>query len=81
MSKSKVTLAYPYTDADGKNHNPDTTLSLPDGEAFELLASGRARAADDEPKALAKAPAKAARKAPAKTAASTTPPADPKESK
>lgn len=42
----KVTLAYPYTDEAGKNHKPDTSPDLPEGEALDLLNSGRARAAD-----------------------------------
>lgn len=56
MSNVKVTLAYPYTDADGKDHRPDTTLSLPEGEARRLLHFGRARTPD------ASTPAKSAPK-------------------
>ena len=49
MSKRSVTLAYPYTDADGKNHKADTTLSLERAEANRLLGAGLAR----EPEASA----------------------------
>ena len=43
MPKVKVTLAYPYVDADGKNHAPDTTVSLDAAEANRLLHYGLAR--------------------------------------
>jgi hypothetical protein len=46
MSKKSVTLAYPYTGADGKNHKADTTLSLDVAEANRLLIEGLAREAD-----------------------------------
>lgn len=72
MSKS-VTLAYPYTDAAGKKHSPDTTLDLPDGEANRLLHGGRARAAD--------APRRAAKQGAAKKAAGKTTPTPPADSK
>lgn len=39
----KVELAYPYTDADGKNHKADSTVDLPDDEARDLVHFGRAR--------------------------------------
>ena len=39
----KITLAYPYTDADGKTHKPDTTLEVEDAEAARLLHYGLAR--------------------------------------
>jgi len=39
----KVELAYPYTDADGKNHEADSTVDLPDETAVELVNYGRAR--------------------------------------
>lgn len=40
---TKVILAYPYTDADGKEHKPDATLSLEDAEANRLIFYGLAR--------------------------------------
>lgn len=42
----KVVLAYPYTDADGKDHKPDVTLTLPRHEANRLLFAGLARVPD-----------------------------------
>lgn len=42
----RITLAYPFTDADGKNHKPDTTISLPKDTADQLVFDGLARAAD-----------------------------------
>jgi hypothetical protein len=48
--KLSVTLAYPYTDGEGKNHKADTTLALPRGEAVELLTYGKARSADEKKK-------------------------------
>ena len=39
----KVTLAYEYTDAAGKTHAPDTTISLDNAEATRLLHYGLAR--------------------------------------
>lgn len=44
--KTKVTLAYPYTDADGKDHKADSTVSLPHAEASDLIYFGRARVPD-----------------------------------
>ena len=40
---SKVTLAYPYIDEEGKNHKADTTLEVEDAEAARLLYFGLAR--------------------------------------
>ena len=45
----KVTLAYPYTDADGKAHEPDATVDLADDVATQLVRDGRARTADAAP--------------------------------
>lgn len=56
----KVTLAYPYTDKSGKKHNADTSPTLPDQEAIDLLHSGRARAAGSEPATSAVSTHKAA---------------------
>jgi len=42
----KITLAYPYTDAAGKEHKPDSSPDLPEDEANRLLETGRARTAD-----------------------------------
>jgi hypothetical protein len=39
----KVTLARAYTDADGKSHKADATLTLPRSEANRLLFAGLAR--------------------------------------
>jgi topoisomerase IA-like protein len=71
----KVLLAYPYEDADGTVHKPDSSLTLPDAEARQLVTDGLARAYE----APAKAPAKSApaKKVAAKTTASA---ATPKES-
>lgn len=44
--KTSVTLAYPYTDGEGKAHKADTTVSLPRHEAVELIHYGRARVPD-----------------------------------
>lgn len=41
----KVTLAAPYTDADGKTHPADTTLDLDIAEASHLMFYGLAREA------------------------------------
>ena len=41
----KVILAYPYTDADGKTHDADTSPDLPVDVAVRLLDAGRARTA------------------------------------
>lgn len=52
----RITLAYAYTDAGGKRHAPDTTISLDNAEANRLLHDGLARepeksaAADTEKK-------------------------------
>jgi topoisomerase IA-like protein len=44
MSQTKkVTLAFPYIDADGKERKADSTVSLPRHEANRLLARGLAR--------------------------------------
>ena len=51
----RVELAYPYTDAAGKNHNADATASLPREEAKNLIHFGRARVSEESaPKATAK---------------------------
>jgi hypothetical protein len=42
----KVTLAYPYGD-----HEPDTTIDLPDAEAQRLVNDGKARQASKYVKA------------------------------
>lgn len=42
----KVTLAYPYEDADGKMHDPDSTVELEDPVAKGLLHDGLARPAE-----------------------------------
>lgn len=44
----KVTLAREWTDAAGKSHKPDTTLSVPELTGRELILIGAARAADAE---------------------------------
>lgn len=38
----KVTLAYTYA-YEGTEHEPDTTVELPDGVAAQLVADGKAR--------------------------------------
>lgn len=45
-SKRQVTLAYPYTDAEGAKHKPDATVALDVAEANRLLAAGLARNAE-----------------------------------
>lgn len=45
-TKRQVTLAYEYTDAAGKAHQPDATVSLDPAEAKRLLFEGLAREAD-----------------------------------
>ena len=45
----KITLAYPYTGADGKNHRPDTTIDVDDAEAARLLYYGLARVPESAP--------------------------------
>jgi hypothetical protein len=42
----RVTLAYSYTDEQGKSHAPDTTLDLDEGVAQALLNDGKARTPD-----------------------------------
>jgi hypothetical protein len=44
----KITLAREWTDANGKSHKPDTTLTVPDLTGRELILVGAARAADTE---------------------------------
>lgn len=44
----KVTFAYPYTDKSGKEHKPDSTADLPEGEAMRVIHDGRGRA-ESEP--------------------------------
>lgn len=43
MQNKKVTLAAAYTDADGKEHKADSSVSLPRHEAHRLLDAGLAR--------------------------------------
>ena len=45
----KITLAYPYTGADGKNHKPDVTIEVEEGEANRLLHYGLARVPESAP--------------------------------
>lgn len=40
-----VELAYPWTDADGVEHDPDTALQIEQTVAQDLIRSGRARLA------------------------------------
>ena len=49
-NQRQVTLAYPYTDADGKAHKADATVSLDHAEAQRLLFEGLAREADTNEK-------------------------------
>jgi hypothetical protein len=44
----KITLAREWTDAAGKSHKPDTTLTVPELTGRELILLGAARAADTE---------------------------------
>lgn len=44
----KITLAREWTDANGKAHKPDTTLTVPELTGRELVLLGTARAADTE---------------------------------
>jgi hypothetical protein len=44
----KITLAREWTDANGKSHKPDTTLTVPELTGRELILVGAARAADTE---------------------------------
>jgi len=44
----KITLAREWTDANGKAHKPDTTITVPVTVGRELILLGAARAADTE---------------------------------
>ena len=44
---TKVTFAVEHKTADGKTHKPDTTVSVGDAEARDLILTGRARPAGD----------------------------------
>ena len=44
----KVTLAREWTDAAGKSHKPDSTVTVPETVGRELILIGAARAADAE---------------------------------
>ena len=44
----KVTLAREWTDAAGKSHKPDATITVSELEGRELILIGAARAADAE---------------------------------
>lgn len=44
----KITLAREWTDANGKSHKPDATLTVPEIAGRELILIGAARAADAE---------------------------------
>jgi hypothetical protein len=44
----KITLAREWTDANGKSHKPDATLTVPELTGRELILLGTARAADAE---------------------------------
>ena len=46
----KLVLAYAYVDADGHNHNPDTTVNVDDAEAARLLYYGLARVPEPDTK-------------------------------
>lgn len=39
----KLILAYPYTDADGKDHDPDSTIEVDDTVGKRLIVEGFAR--------------------------------------
>jgi hypothetical protein len=41
-----VTLAYPWTDADGVDHEPGTDVTVSRDTARDLIRDGRARAGD-----------------------------------
>jgi hypothetical protein len=58
--KIRVTLAYPYTDADGVAHRADSTISLPRAVASDLVYAGRARRPEDQTAPAKKAAAKRA---------------------
>lgn len=62
----EVTLAYPYTDADGEEHAADSTITLPRHVGKDLIHAGRARL--PKPKPAPKSPAKKASGNPATTA-------------
>ena len=49
----KLTLAYPYTDADGKTHKPDATVEVDAAEAARLLYFGLARESETTKSATA----------------------------
>ena len=51
----RVTLAYPYTDEDGKDHKADSTVSLPREAAKNLIHAGRARLTQTPTKQATKA--------------------------
>lgn len=42
-----VELAYPWIDIDGREHAPDSTVTVPTSTARDLIRDGRARAAGD----------------------------------
>lgn len=44
----KITLAREWTDANGKSHKPDTTITVPEITGRELILVGTARAAEAE---------------------------------
>lgn len=44
----KITLAREWTDAAGKSHKPDSTITVPELAGRELILLGTARAADAE---------------------------------
>lgn len=53
----KVTLARPYTAADGRSHKADANVTLPRSEALNLLHLGRARAYERPAPSRARKPA------------------------
>lgn len=57
MSTIDITFAYPVTTADGTEHKPDDSASVPVEEAQQLLAQGLAREADKTPAKKAGQPA------------------------
>jgi hypothetical protein len=42
----KIVLAYPWVDADGTEHDPDSTVEVPDRQAKVLIHDGLARPVD-----------------------------------
>lgn len=44
----EVTLAYPFTDANGTEHKADATVALPATVAADLIYTGRARVPDSK---------------------------------